>query len=232
MSASTVAFHRCASEVSSITSRQARRRPSFVGCQPRRAGIGSSEMPPPERTVSCAAPPSWLRTRRPAGSARSRPAAADSTASAAPSLSSPDAVGEPADEAAAHEDDAPVGRNVDRGVAAEDLEAPETLVEVDVGDPVVAARVPARHEQVGDVSARDAERGRVRPHMAERDIERIGGRGCLCEPDSGVVRGHGARHEHERHERGDEDQNQPWWPAGHGFLPLLPGTCIPGARQD
>ncbi len=81
--------------MSSITSCQARRSPSFVGCQPRRAGIGWSEMPPPDTTVLRAAPPPLSRTRRFAGLSRPSSSAAESTASVAESSSRPDASASP-----------------------------------------------------------------------------------------------------------------------------------------
>ena len=113
--------------------------------------------------------------------------------------------GEAVDEAPGGEDDLAVAADVDRDVASEDLEAPEALVQVHVCHAARRAPVAARDGEVGDVGARYAEIGRICRDVVERDRQRIHPWLGLAGP---VRRRHGARHEHERHEGGDEDRKR------------------------
>ena len=183
-----------------MTSCQAFRRPFAVGCQPRRSRDRRARDPGrrhDRRPCRAAFAADHLRIRRLGevepvrgcldrlgrGKARAAGRCAER------------------DEAAAGEDHAPVGGDVDGYVRAEDLEAVHALVQVDVRDAVVRAAVLARDGDVGDVGARDAELVGVLVEVAERDVERIGGGGCATHPR------HRARHEYECHECGDENES-------------------------
>ena len=139
---------------------QARRRPSAVGCQPSRAGIGASRCRR-ARARSLRRAAFVASTCRSAGGARPSPAAAASTASAASRPAAPDAPARGGGRGTRGEDHLAIGLDGHGDVAPEDLEALVALVQVDVGDAVVAARVVAGDREIGDVGGGDAELRRI-----------------------------------------------------------------------
>ncbi len=104
-------------------------------------------------------------------------------------------------EARPDEDDPAVGGHADGHVSFEDLEIPVPLVEVDVGDAVVAAPVGARDGEVGHVGASDAELRCVLLDVADRQ------RDSVLRPR--LRRRRRARDGNERDEHADEGQNRP-----------------------
>ena len=205
VSASTNAFQSSSPDAESMTIDQAARRPLPVGCQPSLSVIGFSEIPPAETTVARDGPLAWLITCRSVGVPSCSAAAAASTASVG---STRDGAGgrvrQPADEAPAGEDDAPVGRDADGHMPAEDLAILEALVQIDVGDAAGGAPVPAGDGEVGDVGACDAERSGLLVEIALRDLARIRGRGGPS-PD----RRQRAGYEHQPDERCYERAQRP-----------------------
>ncbi len=168
--------------------RRDRRSPSArrAAARPRSAASRASPRSAPARSRRptgriCDLAPLRRSTRTLAGRVASRSeSAALAAADAASRLCVSEATVARLTERAAGEDDLVVGADVDRELAAEDLEVAEALVEVDVRDAEPCGLVHARHEHVGDVGARHPELLRVRAEIRARDLARV-------RPDAGVA---------------------------------------------
>ena len=119
------------------------------------------------------------------------------------------------DEATSRKDDAAVEGDIHGHVSPEHLEALVVLVEVDVCDSVVGAAIPARHDQVLDICACDAELRRVLVDVRQSDVE------CV----DVALRRQRARCGGE--EQGDERQARPQGLVRHVLPPRASATPPP-----
>ena len=119
------------------------------------------------------------------------------------------------DEATSRKDDTAVEGDIHGHVSPEHLEALVVLVEVDVGDSVVGAAIPARHDQVLDICACDAELRRVLVDVRQSDVE------CV----DVALRRQRARCGGE--EQGDEHQARPQGLVRHVLPPRSSATAPP-----